>query len=69
MSGRVRPGRLGLDLTGLPDESQLLAAHVLERKKWFSWSDSYSIDIADGEDDVLMLCAAVVIDQVSHEGS
>ncbi|MEM7203994.1 MAG: LURP-one-related family protein, partial [Planctomycetota bacterium] len=36
-------------------------------KKWFSFSDSYGIDIVDGEDDVLILATAVVIDQVCHE--
>ncbi len=36
-------------------------------KKWFSWSDTYGIDIAPGEDDVLILAAAVVIDQVCHD--
>ena len=35
-------------------------------KKWFSLSDSYAIDIDEGEDDVLILAAAVVIDLVSH---
>ena len=35
-------------------------------KKWFSLSDSYAVDIDDGEDDVLILAAAVVIDLVSH---
>ncbi len=36
-------------------------------KKWFSFSDRYGIDVVDGEDDVLVLAAAVVIDQVCHE--
>jgi uncharacterized protein YxjI len=35
-------------------------------KKWFSLSDTYAIDIDQGEDDVLILAAAVVIDLVSH---
>ena len=35
-------------------------------KKWFSWADSYGVDIADGEDDVLILASAVVIDQICH---
>lgn len=35
-------------------------------KKFFSWSDTYGIDIADGEDDVLILAAAVVIDACCH---
>ena len=35
-------------------------------KKWVSLSDTYSIDIDEGEDDVLILASAVVIDLVSH---
>src|SRR5690606_7410782 len=37
-------------------------------KKLFSLSDVYGIDVVDGEDDVLILCAAVVIDLCSHDG-
>jgi uncharacterized protein YxjI len=36
---------------------------------FFSWTDTYGIDIADGEDDVLILAAAVVIDLCCHERS
>jgi len=35
-------------------------------KKWFSWSDTYGVDIADGQDDVLILASTVVIDMVCH---
>ena len=35
-------------------------------KKWFSLADTYAVDIDDGEDDVVILAAAVVIDLVSH---
>jgi uncharacterized protein YxjI len=35
-------------------------------KKWVSLSDTYSLDIDDSEDAVLILAAAVVIDLVSH---
>ena len=35
-------------------------------KKWFSFSDTYGIEIDDREDDVLVLASAVVIDLVSH---
>lgn len=37
-------------------------------KRWFSWTDSYGIEIADGEDPVLLLATAVVIDLVCHDG-
>jgi uncharacterized protein YxjI len=35
-------------------------------KRWFSLTDTYGIDIADGEDDVLILASAVVVDQACH---
>jgi uncharacterized protein YxjI len=35
-------------------------------KRWFSWSDTYGVDVAEGEDDVLLLASAVVIDMVCH---
>jgi uncharacterized protein YxjI len=35
-------------------------------KKWFRMSDKYGIEVAEGEDDVLILASAVVIDLVSH---
>ena len=36
-------------------------------KRWFSWTDTYGVDIAEGEDDVLILATAVVIDMVCHQ--
>ena len=36
-------------------------------KKFFSWSDSYGVDIVDGEDDIVILATAVVIDLVCHD--
>lgn len=41
-------------------------AHV--SKTYFSWTDSYGVDVAEGEDDVLILAATVVIDAVCHSG-
>src|SRR4030095_5417979 len=35
-------------------------------KRWFSWTDTYGVDIAEGEDEVLVLGSAVVIDQICH---
>jgi uncharacterized protein YxjI len=35
-------------------------------KKWVSLSDTYAIDIDEGEDAVIILASAVVIDLVSH---
>jgi uncharacterized protein YxjI len=38
-------------------------------KKLWSWTDSYGVDVADGEDEVAVLCACIVIDQVLHDES
>lgn len=35
-------------------------------KKWFTWSDTYGVDVAPGEDDLLVLASTVVIDMVCH---
>lgn len=35
-------------------------------KKWFSWTDTYGVDVAEGEDAVLILASAVVVDQACH---
>jgi uncharacterized protein YxjI len=35
-------------------------------KKWFTWTDTYGVDVAPGEDDVLILASSVVIDMVCH---
>ena len=37
-------------------------------KSWFSVRDTYGVEIADGEDAVLLLASTVVIDMVCHEG-
>lgn len=38
-------------------------------KKYWSWSDTYGVSIAEGEDDVVFLAACIVIDQVLHDGN
>ena len=35
-------------------------------KRWLALSDTYGVDVADGEDDVLILASAVVVDQACH---
>ena len=35
-------------------------------KRWFSWTDTYGVDVQEGEDDVLILASTVVIDMVCH---
>ncbi len=36
-------------------------------KRWFTLRDTYAVEIEEGEDDVLILAAAVVIDQICHD--
>lgn len=36
-------------------------------KAFWAWSDTYGVETASGEDDVSILCAAIVIDQVLHD--
>jgi uncharacterized protein YxjI len=38
-------------------------------KQWFSWTDTYGVDVANGEDEVLILASTVVIDMVCHQES
>ena len=35
-------------------------------KRWFTLADTYGVEVADGEDDVLILASAVVVDQACH---
>ena len=36
-------------------------------KRWFRIRDTYGIEIAPNEDDVLILAATVCIDEMSHD--
>jgi len=38
-------------------------------KQWFRWTDTYGVEVCSGEDDVLILASAVVIDQCCHDGN
>jgi uncharacterized protein YxjI len=38
-------------------------------KQWFSLHDAYGIAVAPGQDDLLMLAAAICIDEISEEKS
>ena len=64
-------GQGDLDATGnLSDHEYLVARDGIAvaqiSKQWFAWSDTYGVEIADGEDPVLMLAATVVIDMACH---
>jgi uncharacterized protein YxjI len=65
------PGPDDLEATGsLFDYEYTFRRHDREvatvSKRFFAWSDSYGIDIAKGEDDVLILASSVVIDLCCH---
>ena len=36
-------------------------------KRWFAFSDTYGVEVADGEDDILILASTVVIDMACHQ--
>jgi uncharacterized protein YxjI len=38
-------------------------------KRWFAFTDTYGVDIVEGENDLLILATAVVIDMVCHQES
>jgi uncharacterized protein YxjI len=40
--------------------------YVMKQK--VRWTDTYGIDISTGEDDILVLASAVVIDRICHDG-
>lgn len=35
-------------------------------KQWFSWTDTYGVEVNEGEDAVLLLASAVVVDMECH---
>ncbi len=35
-------------------------------KQWFAWTDTYGVEIAEGEDDILILASTVVVDMACH---
>ncbi|NMA86831.1 MAG: hypothetical protein GX968_05860 [Tissierellia bacterium] len=38
-------------------------------KKWVSWSDTYSIDILEGEDEAFLLSIVITLDQIYYDGN
>lgn len=38
-------------------------------KKWFTWGDTYEVDISDDEDIIMALCVVLVIDAVTSAAS
>jgi uncharacterized protein YxjI len=38
-------------------------------KKWMALGDSYGIEVKEGEDEVLILCCAVIVYMICHRGA
>ena len=36
-------------------------------KKWFAIADTYGVEIADGQDDILILAIAIAVDMMAHD--
>ena len=53
-----------LDMEFTFTRARQLVAEV--SKRWFTFADTYGVDVQDGEDDVLILASTVVIDMVCH---
>jgi uncharacterized protein YxjI len=58
-----------LDVQGnLLDHEYRIGNVATVSKKWFRVRDSYGVDIAPGQNDLVILAATVCIDQMSHGG-
>lgn len=38
-------------------------------KEWFTWGDSYVLDIAEGVNDLLCLCIVLAVDSTNERSS
>jgi uncharacterized protein YxjI len=70
--GNDGPGPGDLEINGdfWAHEYQFLRASrpvATVSMKWFSWADTYGVDVADGEDDVLILACTVVVDMCTQK--
>lgn len=55
----------GMDFNVLKNDR--IVAHV--SKRWFSFRDTYGVDISDDEDYAFILALVIVIDQVIHDNN
>ena len=63
------PGAQDLEVQGNLLDHEYHIGHVAEvSKKWFRIADSYGIEIAPGQNDVLILAVTAAIDMMAHEG-
>jgi len=68
--GRSRPGRSGGQGWFHTDHEyefwRQFGLRATFSKQWFAWSDTCGGEIAEGEDDLLILASTVVIDLACH---
>lgn len=63
------PGGQDLDVQGNLLDHEYRIGNVAEvSKKWFRLADSYGVEISPGQNDVLILAIAVVVDMMAHSG-
>ncbi len=63
------PGASDLEVQGNILDHEYRIGNVAEvSKKWFRIADSYGIEIAPGQNDILILAVTAVIDMMGHEG-
>jgi uncharacterized protein YxjI len=48
------------------EEGRTKVAHV--SKKWFRVADSYGVEVAPGQNDIIILAVTVAIDMMAHKG-
>jgi uncharacterized protein YxjI len=68
---QMKDGAADIEVTGNILDHEYIFKRNREKiaevsKKWISLRDSYAIEIAEGEDEVLLLACAVVIDMIAH---
>jgi uncharacterized protein YxjI len=66
--GSISKRKGAFSITSTPSSGRA-SKSLRSAKRWFSWTDTYGMDLVSGEDDVLILATAVVIDMVCHQES
>jgi len=63
------PAGKDIEVQGNVLDHEYRIGHVAEvSKKWFRIADSYGVEVASGQNDILILAVTVVIDMMAHGG-
>jgi uncharacterized protein YxjI len=65
--GDCRKGGREFDCASANNRATFRYALPNVSKRWFSITDTYGVDVQEGEDDVLILACTVVIDMICHD--